>query len=61
MPYEVDSIDRRIVSQVVQRPFRDRAFSVAIKAAYQDTCAVTGLKLINGGGRSRFRRRTSGL
>jgi putative restriction endonuclease len=52
MPYEVDSIDRRIVSQVVQRPFRDRAFSVAIKAAYQDTCAVTGLKLINGGGRS---------
>lgn len=34
MPYEVDSIDRRIVSQVVQRPFRDREFSVAIKAAY---------------------------
>jgi len=52
MPYEVGSIERRIVSQVVQRPFRDRAFSVAIKAAYQDTCAVTGLKLINGGGRS---------
>jgi putative restriction endonuclease len=25
---------------------------VAIKSAYQDTCAVTGLKLINGGGRS---------
>lgn len=37
---------------MVQRPFRDRAFSVAIKSAYQDTCAVTGLKLINGGGRS---------
>jgi putative restriction endonuclease len=52
MPYEGDSIDRRIVSQVVQRPFRDRAFSVAIKSAYQDTCAVTGLKLMNGGGRS---------
>ncbi|WP_244651055.1 HNH endonuclease [Rhizobium sp. CFBP 8762] len=52
MPYEVDSIDRGIVAQVLQRPFRDRAFSVAIKAAYQDTCGVTGLKLINGGGRS---------
>jgi len=47
MPYEVDSTDRRIVSQVLQRPFQDRAFSVAIKAAYQDTCGVTGLKLIN--------------
>ncbi|WSH02371.1 HNH endonuclease [Rhizobium ruizarguesonis] len=52
MPYEADSIDRRIVTQVLQRPFRDRAFSAAIKAAYYDTCAVTGLKLINGGGRS---------
>jgi putative restriction endonuclease len=52
MPYEVDSIDRRIVSQVLQRLFRDRAFSVAIKAAYQDTFCVTGLELINGGGRS---------
>ena len=52
MPYEIHSFDRRIVSQVAQRPFRDRAFSAAVKAAYQDTCAVTGLKLINGGGRS---------
>jgi putative restriction endonuclease len=52
MPYEIGSIDRRIVSQVLQRPFRDRAFSVAIKSAYQDTCAVTGLKLISGGGHS---------
>lgn len=38
MPFETDSIDRRIVSQVVQRPFRDRAFSVSIKTAYHDTC-----------------------
>ncbi|MGV1758855.1 HNH endonuclease [Rhizobium sp. A22-96] len=52
MPFEIDSVDRRIVSQVVQRPFRDRAFSAAIKTAYHDTCAVTGLKLFNGGGRS---------
>lgn len=44
--------DRRIVEQLVSRPFRDRAFSAAVKSAYQDTCAVTGLKIINGGGRS---------
>lgn len=35
MPYEVDSIGQRTISQMVQRPFRDRAFSVAIKAAYR--------------------------
>lgn len=52
MPYEAETVDRRIVSQVTQRPFRDRAFSAAIKTAYHDTCAVTGIKLINGGGRS---------
>lgn len=51
-PFEVDGVDRRIISQVVNRPFRDRAFAAAIKTAYHDTCAVTGIKLINGGGRS---------
>ncbi|NHT74209.1 MULTISPECIES: HNH endonuclease [Rhizobiaceae] len=50
--YEPEFVERRLISQVVQRPFRDRAFSAAIKTAYRDTCAVTGLKLINGGGRS---------
>ena len=44
--------ERRIVEQLVSRPFRDRAFSAAVKSAYNDTCAVTGLKIINGGGRS---------
>lgn len=48
-PYEVE---RRIVEQLVSRPFRERAFATAIKAAYTDTCAMTGLKIINGGGRS---------
>lgn len=43
---------RRIVEQLVSRPFRDRAFAAAVKSAYGDTCAVTGLKIINGGGRS---------
>jgi putative restriction endonuclease len=44
--------DRRIIQQLVSRPFRDRAFSAAVKNAYHDTCAMTGLKIINGGGRS---------
>lgn len=52
-PHDVpDEQDRRIVEQLVSRPFRDRAFSSAVKDAYRDTCAVTGLKIINGGGRS---------
>ena len=44
--------DRRIIEQLVSRPFRDKAFSAAVKNAYHDTCAMTGLKIINGGGRS---------
>lgn len=44
--------DLRIVEQMVSRPFRDRAFAAAVKSAYGDACAMTGLKIINGGGRS---------
>ncbi len=46
------TFDRPIVDRVIARPFRDAAFAGSIKAAYQDTCAFTGLKIINGGGRS---------
>lgn len=42
-------VDRR--KQIMQRPFRDAAFTRAIQKAYENTCAMTGLKLINGGGR----------
>lgn len=44
--------ERPIVERISRRPFREAAFSVAVKAAYDDTCAMTGLKIINGGGRS---------
>jgi putative restriction endonuclease len=37
--------------QVMERPFRDAAFTRVIQEAYDNTCAMTGLKLINGGGR----------
>jgi putative restriction endonuclease len=44
--------DRRIIEQLTSRPFRDRAFAAAVKDAYLDTCAMSGVKIINGGGRS---------
>lgn len=50
--YEYEPTERVITTQIVQRPFRDRAFAASVKAAYHDTCAVTGIKIINGGGRS---------
>jgi len=54
-PFEFDPPviePRQIVQQLIARPFRDRAFTSTVKSAYSDTCAVTGLKIINGGGRS---------
>ncbi|WP_292527933.1 HNH endonuclease [Methylocystis sp.] len=51
-PDEPSEQDRRIVEQLISRPFRDRAFSAAVKDAYSDTCAMSGIRIINGGGRS---------
>jgi putative restriction endonuclease len=48
---EPATFDRPVVEQISSRPFRDTAFSEAVKSAYHNTCAVTGLKIINGGGR----------
>lgn len=44
-------IDRPLIAQVVNRKFRDLAFRRHVRDAYQNTCAITGLQLINGGGR----------
>ncbi|MXZ18572.1 MAG: restriction endonuclease [Rhodothermaceae bacterium] len=41
-----------IIERLVQRPFRDRMFSAGIKRAYNNTCAISGIKIINGGGRA---------
>lgn len=48
VPFE---IERPIVQSLVNRPFRDRAFRRAVLHAYDGRCAVTGWKLVNGGGR----------
>jgi putative restriction endonuclease len=42
---------RPIVELTVMRPFRERSFMHNVRAAYENRCAVTGLRLINGGGR----------
>ncbi|MFC7477433.1 HNH endonuclease [Dankookia sp. GCM10030260] len=49
---EQDAFERPIIERVTKRPFRDAAFAAAVKTAYMDTCAMTGLRLINGGGRA---------
>lgn len=49
---EPATFDRPIIQRVTSRPFRDAAFSEIVKSAYRNTCAVTGLRIINGGGRA---------
>ena len=49
---ELEMSDRPLIQQVVTRPFRDAAFSKQVKKAYNETCAITGIKLINGGARA---------
>jgi putative restriction endonuclease len=43
--------ERPIVEMTVSRPFRERSFMHNVRAAYSNQCAITGLRLINGGGR----------
>ena len=47
-PFE---IQRPLVQSLLSRPFRDRAFRKAVLEAYDGRCAVTGWRLVNGGGR----------
>lgn len=47
-PFEVE---RSVVQTLISKPFRDRAFRRAVMAAYDGRCAVSGWKLVNGGGR----------
>jgi len=43
---------RRVELMLVNRKIRDANFRQQVCAAYEDRCAVTGLKIINGGGRA---------
>ncbi|SEP60156.1 putative restriction endonuclease [Devosia sp. YR412] len=44
--------ERERVAQMTTRVVRDRVFRRVVLRAYGERCAVTGLKLINGGGRA---------
>ncbi|MFN4206360.1 MAG: HNH endonuclease [Agrobacterium albertimagni] len=49
--YVADGYERPILQQTINRPFRDAKFRQHIRQIYDRTCAFTGLRLINGGGR----------
>ena len=48
----LELVDRPIVERVSRRRFRDRVFATGIRRAYDNTCAMSGLRIINGGGRA---------
>ena len=43
---------RRIAQMLINRPLRDWAFRRSVVTAYKETCAVTGLRMVNGGGKA---------
>lgn len=43
--------NRPILERIVRKPFRNAAFARQVKAAYGQRCAMTGLRILNGGGR----------
>lgn len=47
----IHAYERPIVELTILRPFREQSFKRAVRAAYDNRCALTGLRLINGGGR----------
>lgn len=48
---EQAAFERPIVETITSRPFRDASFRAHVRDAYANRCAVTGLRLLNGGGR----------
>ena len=51
MPFQFE-LERERVSSLTSRIVRDRIFRKIVLRAYDERCAVTGLKLINGSGRA---------
>jgi putative restriction endonuclease len=47
-----DGWERRIVELLINRRIRDAAFRRSVCMAYEDRCAVTGLRMVNGAGRA---------
>lgn len=49
--FEFD-VERDRVTALTSRPIRDRAFRQVVLRAYEERCAISGLRLINGRGRA---------
>lgn len=47
-----DEQERRVVEMLVNRKIRDASFRGQVCEAYDDRCAVTRLRIVNGGGRA---------
>jgi putative restriction endonuclease len=47
-----EPIGRRVEQMLINRTIREASFRLEVCRAYDDTCAITGLKIINGGGRA---------
>lgn len=45
-------VERRVQQMLVNRKVRDAAFRAHVLAAYDSRCAITGLRIINGGGKA---------
>lgn len=52
MPGVAEDFDRRVEQMLVNRKIRDANFRLEVCRAYDNRCAVTGLRMINGGGRA---------
>lgn len=50
-PYVLE-VERQRLQQLTSRVARDRVFRRIVLRAYDERCAITGLKFINGGGRA---------
>ena len=51
-PGFAEDAERRVEQMLVNRMVREASFRLEVCRAYSDTCAVTGLKIVNGGGRA---------
>lgn len=38
-------VERPLIKQILERPFREIAFSISVKAEYESTCAMTGISV----------------
>lgn len=46
-----EPFERPVIERLTSRPYRDVAFRRKVRAAYDYRCAISGLRLRNGGGR----------